>query len=284
MLRSTFYISEVIATGRLLAFGSRWLLPLLLLVSACSQSSEAFLERGRTLLREQRYAEAVEFLNKAIERDDNNFEAFNARGVAFFELKKYQEAQLDYDRAIELNANFYKPYYNRARVRTAQKNLSGALDDYNRAIVLQPDSAELYFDRGYVLFEFGELKYGQVNKMNTIAAKTAMAAQADSSMKEALENFDKAILLNPRDENYYYNRGTVKARLQDFPGAILDFRQSIRLNSNFAKGYYSLGMSELLQKKPQDGCLHLEQAQKLGYPEAAKAIETYCANKQKGIQ
>jgi tetratricopeptide (TPR) repeat protein len=231
---------------------------LILLLVACSQSSEAFLDKGRELMREQKFTEAVGFLNKSIEKDATNAEAFNARGVAHYELKQYKEAQMDYARAIELRPDFYKPYYNRARVKTTQRDLPGALKDYSEAIRLQPDSADLYFDRGYVYFE-------------------------SSRFREALLDFDKAILLNPRNPDFYYNRGTVKVRLTDFSGGVADFQQSVRLNANYAKGYYSLGMAEIIQKQPEAGCRHLEQAERLGYPEAKEAILTYCGQSETGL-
>src|SRR4028119_403040 len=86
---------------------------LIFVLVACSQSSEAFLDKGRQLMQEQKFEEALGFLNKSIEKDAGNAEAFNARGVTHFELKRYQEANLDYGRAIELRPDFYKPYYNR---------------------------------------------------------------------------------------------------------------------------------------------------------------------------
>ncbi|HEX8532412.1 MAG TPA: tetratricopeptide repeat protein, partial [Cytophagales bacterium] len=93
---------------------------------------------------------------------------------------------------------------------------------------------------------------------------------------EALLDYDKAILLNPRNPDYYYNRGTVKVRLTDFEGGVADFRQSVQINSRYAKGYYSLGMAQIVQKQPENGCRNLAQADRLGYPEAKEAIQTYC--------
>ena len=59
------------------------------LLQACSDSSDAFLNKGKALLREGKPREATEYINKAIEKDLSNAEAFNTRGVAYYELKEY---------------------------------------------------------------------------------------------------------------------------------------------------------------------------------------------------
>ena len=55
---------------------------------ACSQSSDAFLKKGKDLMREGKTRDAIEFINKAIEKNISNAEAFNLRGVAYYELKE----------------------------------------------------------------------------------------------------------------------------------------------------------------------------------------------------
>ena len=49
------------------------------LAQACSFSSTDMLNKGKELMKEGKFSEALPFLNKAIDRDNSNFEALNAR-------------------------------------------------------------------------------------------------------------------------------------------------------------------------------------------------------------
>ena len=48
--------------------------------------------------------------------------------------------------------------------------------------------------------------------------------------KEAIEDYEQAIKLNPKDEDYFYERGFSKAKLYKCKEGIKDFDQVIELN------------------------------------------------------
>ncbi|NJO91765.1 MAG: hypothetical protein HC831_24455 [Chloroflexia bacterium] len=73
-----------------------------------------------------------------------------------------------------------------------------------------------------------------------------------------------------------YNRGATHIALQDFKKGIEDFRNAIRLDSRFAKAYFSLGIAQITTKDKNSGCESLKEAQKLSYPEATQALQSYC--------
>ena len=54
----------------------------------------------------------------------------------------------------------------------------------------------------------------------------------------ALEDFDKAISLDPDDADFYFNRGNCKSRLGDHNAALEDYDKAISLDSERA-GFYS---------------------------------------------
>jgi tetratricopeptide (TPR) repeat protein len=60
----------------------------------------------------------------------------------------------------------------------------------------------------------------------------------------AKEDLDKAIAIDPLDANLYIFRGLLKANnLNDSPGALADYNQGIKINSNDA--YYSEVLNHL---------------------------------------
>ncbi len=64
---------------------------------------------------------------------------------------------------------------------------------------------------------------------------------AAGRMKEALADFERTIELNPRYPNAYYNRGELRYREEDYPGAIDDYTQALALGPPDAATFNSRG-------------------------------------------
>jgi tetratricopeptide (TPR) repeat protein len=250
-LQATFAQPKTLTVARMPRFVSLLIIHCTLYIFFACSSANEHLEAGRTLLRANKPREALAELNLAVEADANSAEAFTVRGVAYFELKEYANAQLDYEQAIKLAPDSYRPYYNRALLRTAQNDLAGAVKDYSDAIRLAPDTADTYLNRGQLFVQQGQTQ-------------------------PALNDFDQAIKLNPKNVLALYNRGNIRYQQRDLAGATSDFRQAIQYNPTFGKGFYGLGLAQLLQNQKEMACLSLKQAQKLGYADAANAVAAYC--------
>ncbi len=223
----------------------------ILTLTQCSNSSEAFLQKGRVLLQSQKYQEAKDFLDKAIAQNSQNAEAFNARGVAYFNLSEADNALLDYNQAIKLNEKLYKPYHNRAMLYISQQAWDKALADYNQAIKLKPDTASLYSSRGSLFLRMDK-------------------------MDKALQDFEEAIKRNPKDKEAIFNRGNIRHSREDTKGAIADFKSCIRLDDKFSRAYYGLALAQIQAKDNTNACINLKEAQKMGEKDAPKMIEKYC--------
>jgi len=67
--------------------------------------------------------------------------------------------------------------------------------------------------------------------------------------EQAIEDFSKAIELNPNDAVAYYNRGLAYAKLNEHERAIEYYGKAIKLNPNDAKAYGNRGIaySEILR-------------------------------------
>lgn len=58
---------------------------------------------------------------------------------------------------------------------------------------------------------------------------------------KAIEDYNKALSINPNFADAYNQRGIVYFAKQDYKKAIDDFNKAINLNPNFAEAYYNLG-------------------------------------------
>ena len=84
----------------------------------------------------EKYQEAIENFNKAIELDPNSVAFYFARGDVYEILKKYEEAINDYDEAIELDPDNSYCYCNRGIAYEKMGEYQEAINDYNKAIEL----------------------------------------------------------------------------------------------------------------------------------------------------
>ena len=60
----------------------------------------------------------------------------------------------------------------------------------------------------------------------------------EGAYREAIDNLNQAILLNPKIANSYYYRGLVRAKLEDQLGAISDFEDAILRDPHHSWAYY----------------------------------------------
>jgi tetratricopeptide (TPR) repeat protein len=222
-----------------------------LLFSACTGSSEAFLEKAKEQLQKGNAKDAVGYLNQVIDKDPENARAFNMRGAANFELKDYANALLDYEKAIKLNPKDYKPYFNRASVKMEKSDWEGALTDCTKASEIQPDTAEIY-------------------------VKSGIIHAALLSVPEAINDFDKALKLKPTEINALYNRGNIYFQTKDFEKAEKDFLAAVKVDSRFAKAFYGLSIVQQKMNKSDEACMNMKMANRLGYADAKTALDSFC--------
>jgi len=71
-------------------------------------------------------------------------------------------------------------------------------------------------------------------------------------------------------------RGLAKAKLGDYKGAISDYNKAIELNPKLADAYYDRGVVKLLLGQKDSGCLDLYKAGELGFDKAYEVIKEYC--------
>lgn len=101
---------------------------LLTLLMAC-ETSEDLRQQANLFEGAQKYQEAIELLNRAIELDDENLKALLDRGVDHSILSEYSLAIKDYSRVIELDADNQLAYLNRAKNYKKLGNWELALND-----------------------------------------------------------------------------------------------------------------------------------------------------------
>jgi tetratricopeptide (TPR) repeat protein len=185
-----------------------------------SQSSEDVNINNRAveLIDAEKYKEALPFLDELVTRDSISTIYRHNRAVTLFNLKKYNEALADYEilsTAVPEESEYV------FQIGNAYEQLDSsqlAIDFYTKAIQLENDKFLYFFKRGTILLHEGKFK-------------------------EAENDFNESLFLNPRHDNSLHNRGIA---------------------------LYKMGQS---RKACSDWCL----ANELGNPYSASHIKANCS-------
>jgi hypothetical protein len=73
-----------------------------------------------------------------------------------------------------------------------------------------------------------------------------------------------------------YYKGVAKGELGDYIGAIQDYNKAIELNPNHADAYYNRGLAKIKLGQKDSGCLDPSKAGELGLSQAYDSIKQYC--------
>ncbi|MEG4206189.1 tetratricopeptide repeat protein [Microcoleus sp. Pol7_A1] len=200
-----------------------------------------WVEKGRCLNSLERYDEALECLDKAIEGDSHYAKAWRIRGDVLDDLERYEEALVSYDRAIELDASYQSVWVLRGNVLHNLKRYEEALASFDKAIELSANYQSVWVLRGYVLndLERYEEALASFDKAIELGAnyQSVWAAQGISlnSLKrydEALASFARAIDLDPNDGAAWVMQGSVFYKLECYKEALASFDRASELDAN----------------------------------------------------
>lgn len=101
------------------------------------------------------YAEALNWINKAIQKEEQRPDYYSERGVIYFHLEKLDLAIQDMDKAVSLQPDYSYRYSSRAFIRSVMKNVDGAIADYEKAIELDPEDSVAHNNLGLLLEKKG---------------------------------------------------------------------------------------------------------------------------------
>ena len=177
-----------------------------------------YVDMGFKAWEAQKYSEAIDYYNRAIELDPKNSGAYDNRGNSYRDQGNWIQAIQDYDKAIELNPQNSWAYANRGFTYYLQGNFEKALSDCSKAIEIYPKNAWAYITCGNIY-------------------------KAQGKINQTMTSFNKAIDLNPKDSGAYENRGNSYRDQGNWIQAIKDYDKAIELNPQNSWAYANRGFT-----------------------------------------
>ena len=135
--------------------------------------------------------------------------------MCFQQNKIWHDSGTLWTHVLKYHTKSTLPWGNRANYYRDEGRIAEALHDYSEVIKLVQDKPEPYNSRAKLYFGF---------------------PQRDSLLK-ALDNYNKAIVLDPDNAEYWTNRGATYAKLGDPNNAVKNFNKAQEFDPNFANLY-----------------------------------------------
>jgi tetratricopeptide (TPR) repeat protein len=195
-----------------------------------------------------RHDEAIECCNKAIEIDHRYADAWSNKGFYLGNLGRHDEAIECYDKAIEINPNISKPWSNKVWSLNNLGRHDEAIECCNKAIEINPTDVIACNNKAVTLGNLGR-------------------------HDEAIECCNKAIEIDHRYVDAWSNKGWCLGNLGRHDEAIECCNKAIEINPTYAEAFYNRACYKVKKGDIDSGLADLKKAIEIGkqyYIEAAK--------------
>ncbi len=170
---------------------------------------------GQALYQDERYDEALVYLDRAIQLDPANAEDIADKGLVLANLKRVDEAVACYQESIRLNPKLVKTYVNLGDLLAATGQKEKALLAYRDALHILPLNAELHYTIANLLFTM-------------------------QRWQEALSHYQQAASRQPEWALAWYNMGIIYAQSGQFVEARRCVEEAIKLDPNLPNASQTL--------------------------------------------
>lgn len=171
---------------------------------------------GMALFREEKFDQAIEAIQRAIELAPNRAIFHRNLGAVLAGAGRHTEAVATLEAALRITPNSPEACNNLAIVLETLGRFDEAIDAADRAIRLRPDYADAHSNRGNSLLKSGRYR-------------------------EAADAFHKALQLEPRLPKTYHNLAHALRGLGRGAEAVAAARKAVEIKPDYAEGYDTLG-------------------------------------------
>ena len=193
----------------------------------------------------------VDSLNEVLLINPKDTSAYFKRGSARMGLKDYQGAVDDFTMALVIDPGYPDAFYSRGMANYFLKSYDEAVADFSKAIEIDSGNAKAYIQRSFTK--------GALNDN--------MGSKADLA---------KAMEIDPRWELVTVCPGGPGNTGEFYYGEIDDYTRAIEINPKYANAYYQRGLARIKSGQKDSGCLDLSKARELGVKEAYEIIREKC--------
>ncbi|MGQ9920875.1 MAG: tetratricopeptide repeat protein [Desulfobacca sp.] len=212
-------------------------------VAAAPHSPQAWLSLGLVKIAFFDLPAALQHFKRAVELDANFVEAYIYLAKIWLGSDYLDRAQWAVTRARQLAPHNGEVLSMAGFVRLAFRDFAGARRLFNRAVALSPGLGEPHLGLGLVAFRYRQMSQGLAEiltatllepRLSLYQSELGKALYQVRAFDKALEVYDYAKTLDPRDPTPYLYKGIALTDLNRPGEAIQEINRSIALNDNRA--------------------------------------------------
>lgn len=203
--------------------------------------SDALNYRSLTKYRLGKYVEAINDINKVIEKEPSILKNYLQRAYFYLANDNYNASLNDCAKLIDAKSSIEEASFCKAKAEEALLDYKNAIKDYDKVVEINPKNIDAYAYRGMTKFK--------MDSINNAIADFNLALKLDSTCTLAnyflaevemkLEHYDKALdfynkvlKYEPRNSYAYFGRGALYANIKKYSLAISDFNKVLIINPN----------------------------------------------------
>jgi tetratricopeptide (TPR) repeat protein len=193
------------------------------------------------------FTDAIDWLEKAVERDAKNVDAWYYLGRACYTTGRREQAWRAFVTVLDLDSHNVKAKNNLGLILETDGKTDAAIDAYRAALAWQehsPHTSEQpYVNLGNLLMEQGQTKeaLALLETAATLAPNNAychltlgMAYRQLGQQEAAQRELERATLLEPGNAKAHYQLGRLYKDLHDLDHAQAEFKKTADLNAQSA--------------------------------------------------
>lgn len=203
---------------------------------------------GIVAMQEQRYADALDLIGRAIEISPHAM-YFDNLGCALCNWGKLEAAAESHEQALAIDPNHFSAHNNLGLVLLRMRLPAAAAASFRKAVEINPQFADAHSNLGNVLRELGEPKTAEAHCRQAIALNPTFgeahnnlgnALKAQHRLAEATACYDEAQRLLPNEPQVLLNQGIVLRETGEHVAAIAAFRRAIALRPQWGEAWSNL--------------------------------------------
>lgn len=203
---------------------------------------EALLKLAELYFLVQRYQEGIDFVNKALRINENLAKAYYIKGSIYRESGDTSRAISSLETAVEQDNKYVDAFYDLGIIFAARRNPI-ALEYYTNALRIDPNNKNALYARAKLFQDLGKTEeaiaaYSKILETDKTCDNCyynlgALYLEVKKDPKKALEQFTRAIEVNPNYVEAYFARGYTYSKLKDKESAKADYNMCLKIQPNY---------------------------------------------------